>query len=155
MHVETRYFNFWKNLWNYKKIFKSQELFHVLLSTIFYKRSGTFNETCLTLSSLAWNILSKKAAGFCFLINLKFKKVSTSLLASLALPKASRLIVGYPAPSNVILLKVFGVSVLFIYTISISINCVSLEEISLIASNEQIYTFYKWVIFWKKTHCGK
>ena len=36
------------------------------------------------------------------------------------------------------------VCVLFIYTISISIIiCVSLEELSLIASNQQIYDFYK------------
>ena len=32
---------------------------------------------------------------------------------------------------------------LFIYTISISIICLSLEELSLIASNQQIYDFYK------------
>ena len=45
--------------------------------------------------------------------------------------------------------------VLFIYTISISIIYVSQEEPSLIASNQQIYDFYKWIIFEKKRHCGK
>ena len=45
--------------------------------------------------------------------------------------------------------------VLFIYTISISIICVSQEEPSLIASNQQINDFYKWIIFEKKKHCGK
>ena len=45
------------------------------------------------------------------------------------------------------------VCVLFIYTISISVNCVSLEELSLIASNQQIYDFYKLAIFEKKIHC--
>ena len=32
---------------------------------------------------------------------------------------------------------------------------VSQEEFSFIASNEQIYDFYKWVIFEKKRHRGK
>ena len=41
--------------------------FQVLLSTIFYKRSGTFNETFLTLSSVAYNIFSKKNSWFLFL----------------------------------------------------------------------------------------
>ena len=55
----------------------------------------------------------------------------------------------------------FGVCVcvcvffLFIYTISISIICLSLEELSLIASNQQIYDFYKWAIFEEKRHSGK
>ena len=47
------------------------------------------------------------------------------------------------------------VCVLFIYTISISIICVSQEKPSLIASNQQIYDIYKWIIFEKKRHCGK
>ena len=49
------------------------------------------------------------------------------------------------------------VYVLLTYTISISIIdlCVSQEEPSLIASNQRIYEFYKWIIFEKKTHCGK
>ena len=85
-----KYLYAWRNyLRNYKEFLKLQERFHVLLSTIFYKRSGTFNETF--------------SAGFCFLINLKFKKVSASLLASLALSKnknskASRLILRLPLP---------------------------------------------------------
>ena len=37
----------------------------------------------------------------------------------------------------------------FIYTISISIICVSQEEPSLIAYNQQIYHFYKSII-WKR-----
>ena len=66
--------------------------------------------------------------------------------------------------STVIFLWVFGVGVgvdvgvyvyvLFICTICISIICVSQEEPSLIASNQQIYinryNFYKWIIFWKE-----
>ena len=47
------------------------------------------------------------------------------------------------------------VCVLFIYTISISILCVSREEGSLTESNQQIYDFYKWVIFEKQRHCRK
>ena len=37
-----------------------------------------------------------------------------------------------------------------IYTNSISFICVSKEEPSLITSNQQIYSFYKWIIFQKK-----
>ena len=44
---------------------------------------------------------------------------------------------------------------LFIYTISISIFCVSQEEPILVASNQQIYDFYERIIFEKKRHCGK
>ena len=126
--------------------------FQVLLSTIFYKMSGTLSETFLTLSLLGYNIFLKKTAGFCFrfFINRKFKKVLTSFLACLALwknknSKASRM--DHPPLSNVIFLYLFGVCVLFIYTISMSNICVWQEELSLIASNEQIYTFYKGVIF--------
>ena len=44
------------------------------------------------------------------------------------------------------------VCVLFIYTIFISVICVSQEERRLIAFNVQIYDFYKWVISTKKKH---
>ena len=44
--------------------------------------------------------------------------------------------------------------VVFICTSCISIICVSQEEPSLIASNQQICDFYKWIIFKKKKHCG-
>ena len=44
--------------------------------------------------------------------------------------------------------------VLFIYTISISIICVSQAEPSLTASNQQIHDFYKCIIFLKRRHCG-
>ena len=58
--------------------------------------------------------------------------------------------------SSVIFLWVLGVHVccLFIYTISVSILCVWWEELSLIESNQQIYTFCNRYIpfvsdFWK------
>ena len=51
------------------------------------------------------------------------------------------------------------VCVLFVYTISIGISvsiiCVSQEDVSLIASNQQICDFYKLVVFEKKRHIGK
>ena len=47
------------------------------------------------------------------------------------------------------------VLLLFIYAISVCIICVSQEVPSLAASNQQIYDFYKWIIFEKKRHCGK
>ena len=47
--------------------------------------------------------------------------------------------------------------ILFIYTISFSIFCVSQEETTLIASNQQINDFYKsmWKINFTSQHCGK
>ena len=47
-----------------------------------------------------------------------------------------------PLPFPVLYFSKCLVCVLFIYIISISIICVSQEELSLIASNEQIYDFY-------------
>ena len=47
------------------------------------------------------------------------------------------------------------VCILFIYNVSTSIICVSVEELTLIESNQQICDFYKWVIFKKQRHCGK
>ena len=56
--------------------------------------------------------------------------------------------------SEVIFLAVWGVCVLFIYTISLSIHCVSREGLTLLESNQQICDFYKWVIFKKQSHFG-
>ena len=50
--------------------------------------------------------------------------------------------------SSDIFLWVFGV--LFIYTNSVSIIRASQEELSFIPCNQQIYDFYKWVIFENK-----
>ena len=49
----------------------------------------------------------------------------------------------------------FGVCVcvLFIYTISINISCVSLKELSFLVSIQQISDFYKGEIFGKQRHC--
>ena len=48
--------------------------------------------------------------------------------------------------SSIIFLWVFGMCVLFIYTISISIICVSQEEPSLKAYNQHIFDFYMWIV---------
>ena len=55
------FFDFSKYLKYYKEFSKPQGFFQVLLSTIFYKKSGTFNASFLTWSSLACNIFSKKS----------------------------------------------------------------------------------------------
>ena len=120
--------------------------FQILLSTIFYKKSGTFNETFLTWSSLTCNIFSKKS-WFLFSDKSQVQKSGDVITCFFCAVKnknseAARLIVGTPSPlSSVIFLKVFGVCVcvLFIYTILISTICVSQEEFSLFASNVQIY----------------
>ena len=99
-------------------------------------------------------MFSQKTAEFCFLINFKFKKVLASLHASFALSKnknsePSRLIVRtLPSPHHSqCYIPLSAWCILFIYTIFISIICVSQEELSLIASNEQIYDFYNWAFF--------
>ena len=67
MHAETSvcvcvfflfFFDF-QNILRITKTFRNRwDFFQILLSTIFYERSGTFNEI-LSWSSLAWNIFSK------------------------------------------------------------------------------------------------
>ena len=46
------------------------------------------------------------------------------------------------------------VGVLFTYTVSVIILCVSREELSLIESNQHIGDFYQWVIFEKQRPWG-
>ena len=75
MHLKTRFFS--KYLLNYIEFSKLE----VLLSTTFKKKSGTFNEALLTLSSLKGDIFQKGAA-FCIVTNLKFKRVATWLVVS-------------------------------------------------------------------------
>ena len=70
MHLKTRFFS--KYLLNYIEFSKLE----VLLSTTFKKKSGTFNEALLTLSSLKGDIFQKGAA-FCIVTNLKFKRMTT------------------------------------------------------------------------------
>ena len=58
MHVETGYFFLFGNILITAKNFRNRR--KVLLTTIFYKSSGTFNETW-TLILLAYNIFSKNS----------------------------------------------------------------------------------------------
>ena len=79
------------------KLFSGSPKYYFLLKT----RYVQWNLLNFELVSM-WYFI-KKSAGFYFLINLKFRKVLTSLLAFLALPKnknseASRLIVGTSPP---------------------------------------------------------
>ena len=62
MHLEARYFVIFQKIFGTTKNFQIAGMFfQVLLSTIFYQGSGTFNETFLILSSLAYNIFSKNS----------------------------------------------------------------------------------------------
>ena len=147
MHVETRYFLIFQNILGSTKNFRNQmDFFSSSAKYYFLQKVGTFIETLiLTWSSLASNIFSKKS--FCFLINLKFKKVVTSLLAAFALSKnkiseASRLIVG-PSPfSFQCYLSLSVWCILFIYTISINIICVSQEELDCICVKQITTSFW-------------
>ena len=119
----------------------------VILSTIFYKVSGILNET-LTLTSLVY-IFSKNSL-FLFLDKSQIHKsvnVITCFFCTVRKQKfrSVHTTIQNPPPHSFqcyLSLSVWCVCVLFIYTISISI-IVSQEESSLIASNEQIYNFYK------------
>ena len=141
------FFDFSKYLRN-QRFSKSHEFFfQVLLSTIFYKMSGTFNETFLTLSSLAC-ITFSKSSWFLFIHKPQVEK-SVDVISCLfytakkkKTSEVSRLIVGYPTPFPALSFSKGLVCALFIYTIFIRIIWVSQEELSLIGSNEQIYHFY-------------
>ena len=62
MHLEARYFVIFQKIFGTTKNFQIAGMFfQVLLSTIFYQGSGTFNETFLILSSLAYDIFSKNS----------------------------------------------------------------------------------------------
>ena len=64
--VETRYFLIFQNILGATKNFSiAGTFFQILLSTIFYKKSGTFNEASLSWTSLTWNIFSKKRCVLC------------------------------------------------------------------------------------------
>ena len=123
--------------------------FQVLLSTIFYKRSGTFNETFLTLSSLPF---SQKNSWFLFLDKSQVQKsvgVITWFPCSLNKQKFKNIQAHgcIPLPFQYYhSLSVWCVCFVYLHHFY-SIICVSQEELSFIASNEQICTFYKWVIF--------
>ena len=133
--------------------------FQILLSTSSYKKSGTFNETFLTWSSLTCNIFSKKS-WFLFSDKPQVQKSVDVITCFFCTVKnknseAARLIVGTPFPipfQCYFSQSVWCMCVLFIYTILISVICVSQEELSLVASNAQMYDFKKWVIFKKKRH---
>ena len=127
------FFDFSKYLGN-QRFSKSHELFfQVLLRTIFYKMSGTFNETYLTLSSLA-RISFSKSSGFLFIDKSQVEK-SVDVISCL-------FCTGHPIPFPALSFSKCLVCALFIYTIFIRIIWVSQEELSLIGSNEQIYYFY-------------
>ena len=99
MHVETKYFLIFENILRTRNNFR---ILQVLLCTIFYKSSGTFNETFLTLSLLA-HIFSKKTSWFLFLNKSQVQKSVDGITCFSALSKnenskASRLIVGTRPP---------------------------------------------------------
>ena len=120
----------------------------VILSTIFYKVSGILNET-LTLTSLVY-IFSKNSL-FLFLDKSQIHKsvnVITCFFCTVRKQKfrSVHTTIQNPPPHSFqcyLSLSVWCVCVLFIYTIFISIICVSQEEPSLTSSNQQIHDFYK------------
>ena len=68
-------FLIFENILRTTKNFRNRRnFFQVLLSTIFYKSSSTFNETFLTSSLLAYNIFSKKNSCFLFLDKSQVRK---------------------------------------------------------------------------------
>ena len=114
-----------------------------LLSTIFYKVSGILNET-LTLTSLAY-IFSKNSL-FLFLDKSQIQKSANVITCFFCTVRKQKFrsvdtTIQNPPPHSFqcyLSLSVWCVCVLFIYTIFISIICVSQEELCLTASNEQI-----------------
>ena len=142
MHVETRYFFIFENILITAKNFRNRR--KVLLTTIFYKSSGTFNETW-TLILLAYNIFSKNS-WFLFLDKSQVQN-SVDFTTCFSCTVKEQNIKSIQAHSWTPPPHPFQCYHLFIYTISICIICGSQEERTLIPSNEQIYTFYELVIF--------
>ena len=107
MHVESSYFLIFQNILGTKKNFRNRkDFFQVLLGTILYKRSGTFNETFLTWSSLTCNIFSIKS-WFLFSDNSHAQKSGDVITCFFCTVKnktseAARLIVGNPPPYSVL-----------------------------------------------------
>ena len=111
--------------------------FQVLVSTIFYQGSGTFNETFVILSSLAYNIFSKNS-WFPFLGKSQVQKsvnIITCFFCTVKKQKFRSIHSWNPSPLlfpvvsfSKCLVCVFCLYTPFVYT-------------SLIASNEQIYNF--------------
>ena len=127
MHVETRYFLIFrnilgiKNFWNRTNFFSGSPKYYFL---------GTFNETFLTLSSLACNIFSKNS-WFLFLDKFQVQKIVDVITCFFCTVKKQNLrsiqahswtpLPLLPLPFPVLYFTKCLVSVLLIYTISISI----------------------------------
>ena len=121
MHSETTFFSIFENVLGTTNNFRNRRKFFSSSAKYYFLRKVRY---------IQWNILNfelvsikyflRKTAGFCFLINLKFKKVSTSLLASLSLSKnknskASRLIVGPPSFQCYLSLSVWYVCFVYLH----------------------------------------
>ena len=156
---------FSSNEWKYrtgKTLFSGtnpERLITLLLahSTWFYA-FFTFSDSSISISV----IHSWKGGGFEIFIKRGFRYFSWKGMGwwnrggGGVLKKRVSLIIILSDPFHCFLsLGVCCVCVLFIYATSTSIICVWQEELSFIASNQQIYDLHKWVIFEKKKHFRK
>ena len=128
--------------------------FQVRISTIFYKKWGTLNETFLTWNTLACNILSKKS-WFLFSDKAQVQKSGDFITSFFCSVKKKEKKIRSNLTHSWNLNSPISSVVFFIYTISVSIFCLSQEEHSLIASNEQIQNFCKSLPFERKRHKSK
>ena len=120
MHVETRYYLIFQNILETTKNFQNpREFFSSSAKYYFLQKFRYIQRNHLNLELISMKYFHKKRAGFCFLINLKFKKVVTSILTSFCTVRCIQAqtwnLTPPPPPLPV-----------------------SQEELSLIVSNEQI-----------------
>ena len=131
MHVETRSFLIFQNILGTKNFQNHMNFFQVPLSTIFYKKSGTFIET-LNLSLLACNNFPKNS-WFLFLDKSQVQKSVDVITCFFCIAKKQKFISTQannwnPAPQFPFPVLSFSkclVCFMFIYTIFFIITCAS------------------------------
>ena len=150
MYVEPSYFLIFQNILGTKNFrnrmnFFSSSANYYFLHKVRYIQWNVVNFDLETISS--------KNSWFLFLDKSQVQK-SVDVITCFSCTVKKQKFKGIQAHSWIPLFPMLSFSkclvcvcVLFIYTISISIICASQEELSLIASNEQIYDFHNWVIF--------
>ena len=142
MHVETGYFFIFGNILITAKNFRNRR--KVLLTTIFYKSSGTFNETW-TLILLAYNIFSKNS-WFLFLDKSQVQK-SVDVITCFSFTVIKQKFKTIQAHSWALpfqcYLSLSNCCVSFVYLhYSYQYYLYFTGGLSLIASNEQIHIYF-------------
>ena len=131
----------------WKFICELEDFYSFKITCILVRQVISLKKNGGVISKIYCLILWSPICTSLILVSASVKMTGTSATVPYSMRGASRLVVGPPPPPFQCYLSLNPWCVCFVYLhhFTISIICVSQEEI--IASNEQIYTFYKWVIF--------